>query len=127
MDQYTPAELSELYLQTATLIDGQYQYWITITFAVIVAGYVVGDRLKLGLKIAIAGLYLLATLVVFLRVLNIGNPAVEITAFLEQSGALIFEPYGLITVGLRLLYVAFGTALAIYFLLAPTRVSRSRE
>jgi hypothetical protein len=123
-DQYTAAELSELYLQAAAGIDGQFQYWITITFAVIVAGYVVGDRLKLGLRISVAGLYLLATAVIYIRVTNLGGPALRIVASLEESGALVFEPPSLLTIFLWTSYFVFGTALAVYFALAPTRASK---
>ena len=46
MEQYSPAELSELFLQAQALIDTQFQYWMSITFAVVVAGFVAGERLE---------------------------------------------------------------------------------
>jgi len=38
MDQYSPAELLELYFLASSQMDVQFQFWVSITFAVLVAG-----------------------------------------------------------------------------------------
>ena len=121
MDQYSPAELSDLFLQAMALNDTQFQYWITITFAVVVAGFVAGERLTRKLRYAVVVLYLLATLTLGLRVLNAGTPAFAIAEALEESGALIFPVIGWEVIVSRVLYVGFGTILAVYFLLASNK------
>ena len=121
MDHYSPAELSELLLLAQGLIDTQFQYWITITFAMVVAGFAAGERLTQKLRYAVVTLYLLATLVLGGRSFVIASNADSLAEVLEQSNSQIFDLGWGIGFARTLVYV-LGTSVAIYFLLASGKV-----
>jgi hypothetical protein len=116
---YTPAELSELTLLAQGLIDTQFQYWITITFAVVVAGFAVGRRLSRMLRFVVAGLYVLTTAILVIRTVTTGRATSLIVGTLEDSEALLFA-FPVSVPVLRMIVYFLGTLAAIYFLVAPT-------
>lgn len=61
MDQVSTSDLLNLLLTQRASIDMQFQFWLSITFAVIVAGLVAGRRVNLKLRLLAAVLYVLAT------------------------------------------------------------------
>ena len=61
MDQIPTADLLNLLLTQRASIDLQFQFWLSITFAVIVAGFVAGPRLHYGLRLLAAVRYVVAT------------------------------------------------------------------
>ena len=61
MDQIPTSDLLNLLLTQRASIDLQFQFWLSITFAVIVAGFVAGRRLDLKLRLLAAALYVLAS------------------------------------------------------------------
>ncbi len=122
MEQYSPAELSELFLQAQALIDTQLQYWMSITFAVVVAGFVAGKRLTLRLRCIVGVLYALATFTLLIRMMTTGEDAVAIANTLQESGSIIFHTGPSIIIS-RLLLFGLGTIAALYFLLVSRRAS----
>ncbi len=120
MEQYSPAELSELFLQAQALIDTQLQYWMSITFAVVVAGFVAGKRLTLRLRCIVGVLYALATFTLLIRTMTTGADAVAIANTLQESGSIIFHTRWSI-VWSRILSFGLGTIAALYFLLVSRR------
>ncbi len=66
-------QLLELFLQVNGDIDTQFQVWISITFAVLVASFVAGDKLRRGARAGVALLYLCAAWVLFIRYLRAGT------------------------------------------------------
>ena len=54
MEQLSNAELAELFLIMESAIYTQFEYWLTITFAVVVAAFVAGKRLNRNLRFALA-------------------------------------------------------------------------
>ena len=122
MEQYSPAELSELFLQAQALIDTQFQYWMSITFAVVVAGFVAGKRLTLRLRCIVGVLYALATFTLLIRTMTTGADAVAIANTLQESGSIIFHTGPSIILS-RLLLFGLGKIAALYFLLVSRRAS----
>jgi hypothetical protein len=61
------AQLLDLYLEVIQDIDTQFQVWISITFAVLVASFVAGQRLSRSARVSIAVLYVFAAIVLYLR------------------------------------------------------------
>jgi hypothetical protein len=120
MDQYSPAELSELFLLAQTSIDTQFQYWITITFAVVAAAFAAGERLTQRLRYVVVALYSLATFTLFMRALSTGEDARVILQTLAESGSLIFGIDLTVAVSRPLVFV-MGTIAANYFLLASRK------
>ena len=63
MQDPTVAELLELILMSESSIDIQAQFWITVTFATIVASYAARESLSNKLRALVSTLYLIATVV----------------------------------------------------------------
>jgi len=69
MSEQTPLtneELIDLYGVTFSVIHSQFELWLTITFAVIIASYIAGHKLSRLFQFLIAGLYLFVTTLLFL-------------------------------------------------------------
>jgi hypothetical protein len=119
MDQVPTAELVALVLTQRASIDLQFQFWLTITFGVIVAAFVAGPRLNYGLRILAAVLYLLASAHLALRWMYDGSVGARWVAVLVSRGVDIGIPW--IAVYLRVILMLLGTVSALVFLLATTR------
>jgi hypothetical protein len=117
MDQYSAAELSELFLQGASFIELQFQFWIWITFATIVAAFVAGERLTPALRYVIAALYVLAVITLYRRSVFMGAAIAPIAEHLQQSEATIFPLFSLDMFVTRTMLWIVGTVAAVYFLL----------
>ena len=117
MDQFSAAELVEIFYLTMTVADTQFQYWITVTFAAVVAGFIAGDRLKKRLRIAAASLYLLASFVLISRFFATALSAGRVGMAMEEMGVDIVRPVGTLVVVARILLFILGTVAALYVLL----------
>ena len=60
-------ELTTLVYELFRDMDGQIEFWMQATFAVVVAAFFAGDRLSRGIRRAVAALYLIASLLAALR------------------------------------------------------------
>jgi hypothetical protein len=58
METMTTAEIVELAILSLSQVDAQFQYWISASFAVIVASDLVGDDATRIIRWAISALYL---------------------------------------------------------------------
>lgn len=67
MDAISNAELLELFFTAQEFLEAQFQYWMSISFAVIVAVSVVGDRITTAVRYTLSLLYLLSTALFLLR------------------------------------------------------------
>ena len=116
MDQFSPAELAELYFIRESVIDAQFQFWITITFAVIVANFIAGNRLSQRSRYAAALLYALAVVVLGSRWWYVALDATQFRGQLRELGVVLAVPS--ITIYARVILVALGTAASLIFLLS---------
>ncbi len=124
MDQMSTAELTELYLTIESAIYTQFEYWLTVTFAVVVASFVARTRLNRKLRLGLALLYALACVVLLSRWTYSGLDAAVFRAALLESGVVLRTPW--VTIFSRLLLFALGTAAALYFLVSE-RPSASED
>lgn len=60
-------EVRELILGYSQVISDQFQFWMAATFAAVVVSYTAGERLTFWVRFFVAGLYLAATALFFLR------------------------------------------------------------
>jgi hypothetical protein len=116
MDQFSPAELAELFFVRESAIDAQFQFWISITFAVIVANFVGSKRLSARSRVVIALLYTLAVVVLVSRWYYVAIDAIQFREQLEALGVVINFP--VLTVYSRIVLVALGMSASIVFLLS---------
>lgn len=125
MDQVPTSQLLDLVLTQRASIDLQFQFWLTITFGVIVAAFVAGPRLNYGLRMLAAALYLLASAHLALRWMYDGAVGERWVAVLVSRGVDIGVPWT--AVYLRVILMLLGTASALVFLLATTRRDLDRR
>ena len=117
MENYSYAELTQFFFLAQSSMDTQFQYWITVTFAAVVAGFVAGERLTLSLRILVATLYLLASATLALRFLSAVGTATDIAQFLREADAFVIRVRNLSL--LRPPLFVLGTGAATYFLIRP--------
>ena len=108
-------EFIELIGVTTSNINNQFELWLTVTFAVIVASYLAGFRLSAGLRYLIATLYVLVSVLLMLMLLQ----AVQ-TADLLLGDALTEmtwrEPLRMAIASLRFVVWALGTVATLVFI-----------
>lgn len=80
----TEAELNELILISADQIDSSFEYWLTISFGVLIATHVTRGSFPSRLKLLICGLYLAGSMSAIL--LTIGD-IMQIFQYSEQLNA----------------------------------------
>ena len=83
----TEFELLALMRETSYTISQDFEFFMTVTFGVIVATYAVGERLKLFPRIVITILYVCATYLFFARYLNFISQLQFISTSLVEMGS----------------------------------------
>lgn len=121
-------QLLELFLEVNADIDTQFQVWISITFAVLVASFVAGDRLRRGARVGLAVLYMCAAWVLFIRYLRAGTYLEYVVSLYSMYSV---RPPALVGVSptaglLRTTLFTLGSAVAALSVLFP-RWGRLRE
>ena len=86
MDQVSVAELIDLLQNESASIDMQFQLWITITSAVVIASFAAREHLTLWLKLFVAVMYTLAVATLIVRYANDASQFVFIKAELSKKG-----------------------------------------
>ncbi len=116
MDQFSPAELTELWAIYESAIEAQFEFWLTVTFAVVVASFVAGTRLKRKLRFFVALLYALAVVVLMSRWYYLAAQGLVFRAALLEVGVTLDRPW--VTIISRILLVALGTLATLAILLS---------
>jgi hypothetical protein len=119
------AELHELVFLTLSQVDASFQFWLSATFAVILAAYLAPHRLNLILVLMVSALYIATTALLSFRMLYVG----ELFAMYTQSIHELPPPsqYSRWFSPLRTPIVLLGTLSAVAYLVYGYMVSRSRE
>ena len=115
MDSLSTAEILDLMMILREHIGTQFQYWLSITFALLVARYIAGERFLMSWRIFAAVLYVLAT-AVFIISIYVG--ALNFRIFLgelETRGDL-WTGQSSILVGIRMTLFMLGTIGTLWFL-----------
>ena len=105
-------------------IDMQFQFWLTITFAVLVAGFVAGQRLNRGLRWLAALLYALASAHLMLRWMYDGTVGQHWVEELNRRGVDIAIPWT--AVFLRMALMGIGTISTLIFLVTASKYGARR-
>ena len=125
MDEFSPAELAELFILEQSEINLQFEFWLTVTFAVIVASFVAGTQLVQKLRVAAAFLYVLAVVVFLSRVYYAANDVELFKAALNEAGVAMQTPW--VTLFSRASLVVLGTAATLLFLLKKEIYTKPNE
>ena len=67
-------------------MDAQFQYWLSVSFAVLVAAFIAGERLTFRWRAWVAFLYLLVSVLFALRFAGAAMHATEMTEELVRRG-----------------------------------------
>ena len=115
MEQLSPAELLELIVLHESVIDSQLQFWMTATFAIVVATFAARDVLTHRMRLIVSGLYLVATFVFASRWLYEVLDILVFATALSDVGITLPVPWATI-VG-RIVLMSFGTLVTLYFVI----------
>ena len=114
MNEITVAELIELLQNESASIDMQFQLWITITSAVIIASFAARHHLTFWLRAFIAVMYTLASATIAFRYANDASQFVFLHNELRIRG--VDYPTFIDLRTLRSLVFSFGTVATLVFM-----------
>jgi hypothetical protein len=121
----TEADLFEIFLNVNQDIDTQFQFWMSITFAVLVASFVADERLSRVERIVVTGLYVCAATILLERYMSAVSHMQDVLELFDESGATrpdvpTYAAY------LRLGLFTFGSLVAAVSVLFPRLSARRR-
>jgi hypothetical protein len=121
----TEADLFEIFLNVNQDIDTQFQFWISITFAVLVASFVADERLSRIERVVVTGLYLCAAAILLQRYMSALSHMQDVFRLFDETGLArpaVPELAGLLRLGLFTL----GSLVAAVSVVFPKFGARSR-
>jgi hypothetical protein len=116
-DDETMSDLIDHFYDAVALTDSALQFWISITFAVIVGVHFVGDRLSRQMYLLMAGLYGLVSVVFLSRYIG---ASIQLVHYLNSIRAQYDWPvpwiYSAVAGYGTLVLLIFGTIGTLYFM-----------
>ncbi len=100
-------------------IDTQFQFWLTITFAVVVASFMARGQLGITVRVVVAALYLLATALLSARSLGHVELAIYLGGVLTEHGIDAPQTFSNLVGWLRRAVLTLGSISALIFILFP--------
>jgi len=117
-----PEQASDLFalLQTAAAgIDSQFEFWLTLTFALLVSTFLAGGVLTRGARIAIAVLYVLSVYLVWLQQMFHVEQGRYLISLLADLGVETPLAIGELADRIRAVIFFVGSFSAVVFVLRP--------
>ena len=115
----TEFELIMVMGEIADDITDQFEFWIGITVAVVVACYTAGEKLSKRMRTTISLLYFLACLLLYLRYLDAGFRGAEVIAALNEMSSPYTARLGILTDTLRQVLMIGTTILVMAYINYP--------
>ena len=116
MESLSTAELIEIAMSMRESLDDQFQYWLTITFVVVVGSFIAGHKLNKNLRLVVTSLYLLATALFFIRTMVDGQIFSMYIQAATERGATWFSDYTPILIFIRSAMYLLGALVTLWFL-----------
>jgi len=113
LDNVSVSEILQLMIEHEQLIDSQLEFWLTVTFATIVASFVGKSALTKTMRRIITGLYLIASVVFVSRMFYEAQDLLGYMNLLEARGVLFNIPY--VTGIARYILIILGVSATVYF------------
>ena len=82
----TDFEITILVFESASLLEGTFETWIAMTFAIIVVAHTSGSTLNVTLKLLLAFLYLVTATLLYLRYSDIAAQLAHFASLLPEHG-----------------------------------------
>jgi hypothetical protein len=117
-------EILELLQNAIAGIDSQFQFWLTISFGIVVAGFLGRDELTRVVRIVLAVLYLLCVAMIVGKTMIYVESAFGLAARLQELGANQTSGYFYYVRVLRTVVMSLGTLAATAFVLFPSLARR---
>jgi hypothetical protein len=114
LDSLSTSEILQLIIEHEQFIDSQVEFWLTVTFATIVASFVGSSALTKTMRRIATVLYLVASVLFVSRMIYEGQDLIGYLDVLEPRGVLIEPPY--ITVIARSILIILGVLATVYFI-----------
>lgn len=114
----TEAELISLFIQSSQALDGNFEFWLSVSFALLVASYLVTEKIPWPVLLSTVSLYIAATALFMVRGMNMGKTLTSLREQLEAMGsttAVISAGENYLVAGLYFLIMLGGTALTVIF------------
>ena len=120
-------ELHSLLIEYSSSIDAQFNFWMAITFAVVIASHTAGDQINHWARSALVFLYLLATAIIYVRYLAAASEATNVVSQLRgMVGEVKFVNLAEYTgIGRRILMLS-GTVFAVLVVVRPALLKRRK-
>ena len=115
MDSLSTAEIYELYFMVQEQLDVQFQYWLSISFALVIAIYIGREAIEYKIRRVASALYIVCTVMFFFKYINSMNHAAHISMELTLREVPAENIFGLIVLPLRLIIFVCGTITTIWF------------
>ena len=120
-------ELRILLIEYGSSIDAQFNLWMAVPFAVVIASHTAGDQFNRWGRSALIFLYLLACAVLYFRYLATGKEISSVVSMLREMGSgLEFATYAPYTGFGRRLLMLSGTVFAVLIVVWPTLLKSKR-
>jgi len=116
MEEISLPELVELSVLLGETAGNQFQYWLAITFATIVAGYIAGPSLNFKLKVGIATLYTASAVLFAMIYVTYLLRYIDFIGQLETQDIHFPTPFGPSISALRVVIWIIGSGLTLWFI-----------
>ena len=120
-------EIFELIQNVFAGLDAQFQFWLSVTFAVVMASFLARDELSHLLRVALAALYLACVGLVVLKTLMYVEQGDHLARILLDLGEMPRTKYVPAIGWTRTLVMVAGTAAAMVFVLMPNLTRRKSD
>ena len=121
-------ELNVLLLSNLENISDQFQFWMTATFAVVVASYTAGNRLSMWARVIVAVIYVTAVGAFYVRWQGSVDEGIRLIRALAELGyEATADGNGPLAGLLRRFVMWSGTILAVVLICAPAIANRDRD
>jgi len=114
----TEAELIGLFLESSQALDSNFEFWLTVSFALLVASYLVTEKIPWSVFTVTISLYAAATALFMIRGMTMGRTLTSIRDQLESMGtttSVIAAGENYLVAGLYFVIMLGGTASTIVF------------
>lgn len=119
-------ELLDLLRAANEGVDSNFQFWLSATFAILMAFFFAGDRIVGYIRWAIVLLYVASTILFVFRILDAGQLATRARSALEELGSdfLIIgsDSSAIVIGGSFMLIILLGTIATIYFCIFSKKI-----
>lgn len=119
------AELLQLFLAASQALDSNFEFWITASFALLVASHFTNVKIPMPMFAIVLGLYISGSLLFTVRLYTMGRTVTSIRDQLESIGAetaIISAMENTLVAGLYFLVVLVGTVATALFVIAKYRI-----